>query len=329
MKLKQLSQQVMVITGATSGIGLATARKASSRGAKLVLVARNEGALKPLVAELISKGGAATYVVADVGDEKEVRQIAKTAIDHFGRIDTWINNAGVSIFGRLEQVSDEDSRRLFDTNFWGVVHGSLVAAKHMKGVGGAIINLGSEVSDVAIPLQGMYSASKHAVKGFTNALRMELEKDNANISVTLIKPAAIDTMYVEHAKNYLDHEPTLPPPIYSPEVVTQAILYAAEHPRRDIFVGAAAKLFSAGSYYMPRFVDKFMERLMFRLQITDKPRDSHKQNALHAPVEDLKERQGMGGHIFNSSLYTRATNTLNTASETAMQLWNRRPALLK
>lgn len=127
---------------------------------------------------------------------------------------------------------------------------------------------------------------------------MELEKDNANISVTLIKPAAIDTMYVEHAKNYLDHEATLPPPIYSPEVVTEAILYAAEHPRRDIFVGAAAKLFSAGSYYMPRFVDKFMERLMFRMQITDKPRDSHKLNALPAPGSHPDIYPGPGLHRF-------------------------------
>src|SRR5690606_9538965 len=110
--------------------------------------------------------------------------------------------------------------------------------------------LGSEVSDVAIPLQGMYAASKHAIKGFTDALRMELEEEGADISVTLVKPAAVDTMYVEHAKNYLDYEPTLPPPIYTPDVVANAILFAAQHPRRDIYVGAAARIFSAGSYYM-------------------------------------------------------------------------------
>ncbi len=214
MKLKKISEQVMVITGATSGIGLATARKAAQQGAKLVVVARNEGALKPLVEELHQGGHEAIYVVADVGTEKDVKKIAKAATDQFGHVDTWINNAGVSIFGRLEEVTEEDSRRLFDTNFWGIVHGSLAAARLMKGRGGAIINLGSEVSDTAIPLQGMYSASKHAVKGFTDALRMELEEEGAHVSVTLIKPGSIDTMYVEHAKNYMDRQPTLPPPVY-------------------------------------------------------------------------------------------------------------------
>jgi len=328
MKLKKISEQVMVITGATSGIGLATARKAAQQGAKLVVVARNEGALKPLVEELHQGGHEAIYVVADVGNEKDVKKIAKAATDQFGHVDTWINNAGVSIFGRLEEVTEEDSRRLFDTNFWGIVHGSLAASRLMKGRGGAIINLGSEVSDTAIPLQGMYSASKHAVKGFTDALRMELEEEGAQISVTLIKPGSIDTMYVEHAKNYMETEPTLPPPVYSPEVVADAILYAAEHQRRDIYVGAAARVFSAGSYYMPRIVDKFMERFMFQMMSTDKPTENNRKNALHTPMEDLKESHGQG-MVFNSSLYTLASTTLSTAGSVLTNIWGRRPALLK
>jgi hypothetical protein len=131
-------------------------------------------------------------------------------------------------------------QRLFQTNYWGVVHGSLEAVKHMKTRGGgAIINLGSELSDHAVPLQGIYAASKHAVKAFTDSLRMELEKESAPIAVTLIKPAAIDTMFVAHAKNYMDKEPSLPPPVYAPELVAKAILYAAQHPKRDVFVGGA------------------------------------------------------------------------------------------
>jgi short-subunit dehydrogenase len=190
IKLKPLKEQVIIITGASSGIGLATARAAAAKGAKVVLVSRNEEALAQIEQEIKAAGGEAIHVRADVGIKEQVQWIADTAMYHFGRIDTWVNDAGVSIYGRLEEVSEEDNRRLFDTNFWGVVNGSLAAVKCMRNTGGAIINIGSELSDLSIPLQGMYSASKHAVKGFTDALRIELEEDKAPISVTLIKPAA-------------------------------------------------------------------------------------------------------------------------------------------
>lgn len=328
MKLKKLSDQVIVITGATSGIGLSTARRAAEQGARLVLIARNEGALKPLVEELTNNGHEAIYVVADVGDANDMKKVVKAATDHFGHVDTWVNNAGVTIFGRLTEVSEEDSRRLFDTNFWGVVHGSLEAAKLMRGRGGAIINLGSEVSDTAIPLQGMYSASKHAIKGFTDALRMELDEENAGISVTLVKPGSIDTMYVDHAKNYLEVEPTLPPPVYSPEMVADAILYAAENPMRDIYVGAAAKLLSTSAYYMPRVVDKVMERLMFNLQMTEQPKAENRKDALHTPMEDLKESHG-NGQSRTSGLYSLASTTLSTAGHVINNIWERRPHMRK
>jgi short-subunit dehydrogenase len=313
IRLKKISDQVIVITGATSGIGLTTARRAAQRGARLVLAARNEDALKQLTFELAKKGCMSTFAVADVGIEEDVRKIAQVAIDRFGGFDTWVNNAGISIFGRYEDVSLDDQRRLFQTNFWGVVHGSLVAVEHLRKQGGTVINLGSEVSDIAVPLQGMYSASKHAVKGFTDSLRVELEADGAPVSVTLIKPAAVDTMFVEHAKNYMDVEPRLPPPIYAPEICADAILHAAEHPTRDIFVGAAAKLASSGAHYAPRLLDGYMKRLMFRQQRSDMPARDRSQNSLYTPGTDLQERQGYAGHVFESSLYTKAAIHPKTA----------------
>ncbi|RJG05753.1 SDR family NAD(P)-dependent oxidoreductase [Noviherbaspirillum cavernae] len=306
IRLKKLSDQIVVITGATSGIGLTTARRAAQRGAKLVLAARNEDALKQLSYELARRGAQTAYAVADVGIEDDVRRIAQVAIDRFGGFDTWINNAGISIFGRSEDVSLEDQRRLFQTNFWGVVHGSLIAVEHLKKRGGALINLGSEVSDRAVPLQGIYSASKHAVKGFTDSLRLELEAENAPVSVTLIKPAGIDTMLVEHAKNYLDVEPRLPPPIYAPEVAADAILHAAEHSRRDIFVGGAAKFISSGGHYAPRLLDGYMKRFVFKQQKSGMPARDRSQNGLYSPGKALYERQGYQGHVFESSLYTKA-----------------------
>jgi short-subunit dehydrogenase len=305
--LKPLATQVLVITGATSGIGLVTARKAAAKRARLVLASRNEGALRFLANEINEAGGEAVHAVADVANEDDVRRIAATARQRFGSFDTWINNAGVSIYGNLTDVSLADHRRLFETNYWGVVHGSLVAVEHLRQGGGALINIGSALSDRAIPVQGAYCASKHAVKGFTDALRMELEHDEIPISVTLIKPAAIDTPYKDHAKNYLSVEPQNPPPVYAPEVVAKAILYCAENPERDVFVGGGGKGLSAAGHYAPEITDKVMEWTMFGLQQTDKPAGNPQDNALYQPSGPYAERGGYEGHVAESSLYTKAS----------------------
>lgn len=316
IRLKPIAAQVIVITGASSGIGLTTARMAARRGARIVAVARNDDALRQVIQELTSQGHEAIHVTADVASEEDMRHVAQTAIERFGRIDTWVNNAGVSIFGRSEEVTIEDQRRLFDTNFWGVVNGSLAALPYLRGRGGALINLGSEVSEVAIPLQGIYSASKHAVKGYTDALRIELEAEKAPVSVTLIRPAAIDTLFVAHAKNYMDVRPKLPPPIYAPEVVADAILFAAEHPKRDLFVGAASRLLTTGARHTPRLVDRYLARFGIAQQRSRLPARGDQDGSLHRPGQDLMEREGAEGHVMESSLYTRSTmhsRALNTA----------------
>ena len=256
ISLKPLDQQVMVITGASSGIGLATALAAAQHGTKLVLAARSGELLERIAVKLAVNDGQIATVQADVGERSDVERIASTAIERFGRIDTWVNNAGVSIYGRLDEVSDQDSQRLFQTNFWGVVHGSLVALPHLrKSSGGALVNVGSEVSDAVVPLQGMYSASKHAVKGFTDALRLEMKADEAPVSVTLIQPTAVNTPYPEHAANYLSQEPMLPTPMIAPEKVAAAILDAATTPRRDVTVGAMAVLDTAVWKLLPSLGD--------------------------------------------------------------------------
>jgi short-subunit dehydrogenase len=305
VQLKKLEQQVMVITGATSGIGLATARRAASKGGRLVLAARNDDALRQLAAEIVNQGGQAVHVGADVGVEDDVRRIARTAIDRFGGFDTWVNNAGVSIYGKALDVSVEDMKRVIDTNLWGVIYGSRIACEHLRTRGGALINIGSEVSDKAVPLQGIYSTSKHAVKGWTDALRMELEQENAPVSVTLIKPAAIDTPYPQHAKNYLEDEPQHTPPVYAPEAVAEAILYAAENPVRDLFVGGGAKLVSSMANWAPRLADKLVGKAVS--SGTHSGRPPLPGNALHQPGEGLRERGDYPGFVQNTSLYTRAT----------------------
>lgn len=272
-----------------------------------MLAARSDEALRQLVDEIKAQGGEAIHVVADVTREQDVRRIAETAIERFGGFDTWVNNAGVSIYGRVLEVSMEDHRQLFETNYWGLVHGSRVACEHLKHRGGALINVGSSLSDRAIPLQGTYCASKHAVKGFTDALRMELEEEDAPISVTLIKPSAIDTPYKEHAKNYLPVEPQNPPPVYAPETVAEAILHSAEHPERDVFVGTGGKVLSVLGEYAPRVTDKVMESVMFDLQKTDQPAPASRKDGLYEASGKLEERGGYDGHVAESSLYTKAS----------------------
>jgi short-subunit dehydrogenase len=305
-RLKRIDEQVMVITGASSGIGLATAQAAAKAGARLMLIARNGDALSQIAQNLSAGGADVRWASADVADIAALRTAASQAFEAFGRIDTWVNNAGVSIFGRNEEVSREDQQRLFDTNFWGVVNGSLIALEYLRASGGALINVGSEVSDVSVPLQGIYAASKHAVKGFTDSLRMELEQEGAPISVTLVKPAAIDTQFIRHAKNYMDVKAKLPAPLYAPEIVARAIIDAAQHPRRDVFVGGAAKLMSVGARWMPRLFDLVGSRMMYEQQRTTIPERNPEQHSLYEAGDDLRVRGYQPGRVREMSLYTEA-----------------------
>jgi len=304
IRLKPLSEQTIVITGATSGIGLATARHAAKARANVMLIARNGEALEKLENELREAGGRVASHVADVADHAQLQAAADAAIAKFGGFDTWVNNAGVSTYGTLEQTPLEDQRRLFETNYWGVVNGSLIALPTLKKRGGALINLGSELSDAFIPLQGSYVASKHAVMGFTDALRLELLAEHAPVSVTLIKPSGIDTMFVEHAKNHLDFQPRLPPPVYAPEVVARAILHAASHPVRDLYVGSAGRATVGLARLFPSLFDRVVSRVGVQAQRTE--RELVKSDGLHASASELRERSGHNGPVRETSFYTSA-----------------------
>ncbi len=287
--LKKISEQVIVITGASSGIGLATALQAAQQGAKVVLAARSQRTLDEVVTGIRDKGGQATFVIADVSRREDVERIAEVALEKFGRIDTWVNNAAVSAYGRLEQMKEHDARRIFDVNFWGTVHGSMVALPHLRDSRGALINVGSEVSEAVAPLQGIYSASKHAVKGFTDALRIELLADEPDlVSITLIQPTAVDTPFPQHARNYMSQEPKLPSPQITPEDVATAILHAAQHPERDVKVGATAVLKTAAAKLMPSVSDKLGTKMIEQQQAEEPPRDP--EGTLYKPGESGQVR---------------------------------------
>jgi NADP-dependent 3-hydroxy acid dehydrogenase YdfG len=188
IKLKPLAQQAIVLTGATSGIGLATAREMAKAGAKLILVARNGEALDTLCTELRATGTEAWPIAGDIADPATAERAAAEAIARYGRLDSWVNDAGAFIYGSLEDTPIEDQRRLIDVTYWGTVHGAMAAMRHMKASGGAIVNVGSVLGERAIALQGTYCAAKFAVKAFTDTLRMEIGMSGYPISVSLIKP---------------------------------------------------------------------------------------------------------------------------------------------
>lgn len=281
---KAIQDQVIVVTGASSGIGLATAVAAAQRGAAVALLARSAETLRDVVEEINAGGGRALAIPTDVGDIDAVQAAARAVATEFGRVDTWVNNAGVSIYGMLENTNLDDARRLFDTNFWGVVHGSLCALPHLRANGGVLINVGSEVSEAVVPLQGVYAASKHAVKGFTDTLRVELENvEDANVCVVLIQPTAVDTPFPEHARNTMPREPKLPTPQIDPEQVADAILHAAEKGGRDVKVGAMARVNTATSHLFPRLADRMSAKQAQRQQRDEAPRNP--MGTLYTPGE--------------------------------------------
>jgi short-subunit dehydrogenase len=310
---KPIDRQVMVITGASSGIGLATAIKAAAEGARVVLAARDDEELAGIAEHIRARGGKAEHLAIDVADPEAVERLAERAMEVFGRIDTWVNNAGISIYGRLTQTPLAEKRRLFDVDFWGVVHGCRAALPRLRAAGGTIINIGSVASERAVPLQGIYSAAKHAVKAYTDALRMELEAEGAPVVVTLLKPTSVATPITAHAANHLGVQPRLTGPLYSPEVVADAIVACAQRPHRDLFVGGAGRAFSLLETFAPRLADLYMERrLMARQRSARPPRG---RDSLYAPSGDEGHARGLhSGRVRSSSAYTRfALHPVSTA----------------
>ncbi|MDQ3038128.1 MAG: SDR family oxidoreductase [Myxococcota bacterium] len=306
VQLKPIEEQVIVITGASSGIGLATARLAAERGARVVLSAWDEHGLRIAAEEIRATGGEAIAVVADVSDVDAVRRVADVAIETYGRIDTWLSNAGVHLFGELMDNSEEDMRRIFDVNYWGVVHGAMVAVPHLAKQGGALLTMASVLSSRSVPLQGIYGASKHAVKGITDALRVELESNGVPVVVTTIMPAAIHTPIVGHSKSLMMERAQLPPPMYDPYVAARAILHVAEHPRRQLIIGGSGWVATLGEKVAPSLTDRLMELFLYPLQRTrGAPRESH---SLHEPPREQPATHDESQRfLLQHSLYTWAS----------------------
>jgi NAD(P)-dependent dehydrogenase (short-subunit alcohol dehydrogenase family) len=293
---RPISDQVVVITGASSGIGRETALMFAERGASVVIAARGEPALQTAAREIERLGARVRVVVTDVGEWDQVERLAQTAVEEFGRIDTWVNNAGISAYATCEQLTAAEIDRIIQVNLLGQIYGMKAALPAMKRQGaGTIINVASALAERGVPLQAAYCASKHGVKGFTEALRLELAHERSGIAVTLIEPSSINTPLFTHARSKMGVRPMPIPPIYEPCVVAEAILFAAEHPSRTVVAGGTGKVMTVAQRISPAALDRYMLKggRMFKAQKTDQPDDG--RDNLFAPMHDAGSTSGAFG----------------------------------
>jgi NAD(P)-dependent dehydrogenase (short-subunit alcohol dehydrogenase family) len=305
MRLKPAEEQVVVLCGASSGIGREAALQFARRGAKVVVAARSEAGLESLVAEIRQDGGEALAVPTDVTEFHQVKALADRAVEVYGHLDTWVHLAAVSIYATFEETDPEEFKQIIDVNLTGQAFGAMAALPYLKRQGGgALICVSSIEARRSFPYQSAYAASKHGVEGMVEALRMELEHEGLPISVTNIMPAAINTPFFNKARTKLGVKPKGVPPFYQPKIVADAILYAAEHPTRDLFVGGVGKLLDLGQKLSPRLMDHLLGVFSFKMQKTDQPKGVVDANNLFRPLDTFNYSEGDFSHLaFKHSTY--------------------------
>jgi NAD(P)-dependent dehydrogenase (short-subunit alcohol dehydrogenase family) len=283
-----------VITGASSGVGRATARAFGSLGAGVGLLARGDDALRAAAKEVSSAGGRPLAVATDVADAAAVEQAAALVEQELGPIDVWVNNAMVSVFSPVKEMTAEEFRRVTEVTYLGQVHGTLAAMRRMLPRDrGVIVQVGSALAYRGIPLQAAYCGAKHAAQGFNEALRCELLHEQSNVRVTMVQLPALNTPQFDWVKSRLPNHPQPVPPIFQPEVAAAAIVWASEHNRREVTVGLSTLLAILGDKIAPGLLDRYLARTGFAGQQTDRPVDPGRPNNLRQPVD---EEADFGAH---------------------------------
>jgi NAD(P)-dependent dehydrogenase (short-subunit alcohol dehydrogenase family) len=252
--------QVIVITGASSGIGRETAIEFGLKKARVVVAARNQQALETLSTAIERLGGEAEPVVTDVSDYSQVEALASRAIERFGRIDVWVNNAAVSTYGTVEQMDPDELHRVVEVNLMGQIYGMKAALPHLRVTGGTIINVSSALGERSVPLQAAYSAAKHGIVAFGEALRLELRAEGSPIHVVDVLPSSINTPLFTHARSKLGVKPKPVGRVYEPAVVASAIVQAARRPVRRVFAGFSGRMLDAGQRISPRLMDWYLSK---------------------------------------------------------------------
>ena len=305
VKFKPVGKQVVVIIGAASGIGRVCALRFAKRGAKLVLAARDAVALATLAEEIVSQGGEAVFLACDASIPADMEAVARLAEERFGRVDTWVNDAAVAVYARFWETTPEEFRRVMEVNYLGQVHGALAALPALRRAGGgALIAISSVESIVSLPLHTAYSASKHAVEGAMDGLRRELMAEGAPISVTSVKPGTINTPFFSNARNNMDVMPKGPSPIYDPNVVADCVLFAAEHPVRDLYAGGAARMMAAAQFRAPGLVDRILARAGIPASRTEQPEPGGAEGNLYEPHAEGRTQGDFSKQARRFSAYT-------------------------
>jgi NAD(P)-dependent dehydrogenase (short-subunit alcohol dehydrogenase family) len=300
--------EIVMITGASGGIGRATARLYGERGASVGLIARGDSGLAGAAADVEEAGGKALAVPTDVANYGQVDDAARQVEEHFGPIDTWINVAFSSVFAPFADIRPDEFRRVTEVSYLGFVYGTTAALTRMRPRDrGTIVQVGSALGYRSIPLQSAYCGAKHAVNGFTSSLRCELLHDHCGVRVTVVQMPAVNTPQFSWVRSRLPRHPQPVPPIYQPEVAARAVLYAADHPgRREYWVGASTAATIVANKFAPALLDRYLARTGYNSQQTDQGGPDRGPGNLRRPA-DARGGQDYGAHgIFDSRSHPRS-----------------------
>ena len=279
------SRRTVVITGASAGVGRATARAFAGEGARLGLLARGRDGLEATRREVEELGGAAIAISADVADAATVENAAQEIERHFGPIDVWINNAMLSVFSPVKEMTPEEFKRVTEVTYLGYVYGTLAALRRMLPRDrGLIIQVGSSLAYCGIPQQSAYCAAKHAIQGFVDSLRCELLHDRSKVGLTMIQLPGLNTPQFGWVKSRLPRKAQPVPPIFQPEVAARAIVHASHHPRREVFVGGSTVQAILLNRLVPALLDHYLARNIYDAQEYDGPADPNRAHNLWAPM---------------------------------------------
>jgi NAD(P)-dependent dehydrogenase (short-subunit alcohol dehydrogenase family) len=284
VKKKRLSEQVLVVTGASSGLGRAIARGAGERGARVVVTGRNDEALANCVAEIERSGSEALAVPGDCAEQRDVEQVVAQAVERFGRIDTYVANAIVTVYAEAERLEPDELRRVIDVNFFGVVFGFWAALPHLRGSKGTFLHVSSALAYRGIPLQAAYCSSKAAARTFLESARVEEQKAGTGVAISLVLPGAINTPQFDRDRQKMGYQPQPVPPIYQPEPFAEATLRCAKRPVRELPVSWGAQKLLWGQKLSPRAGDWVLRRIGWKNQHTDEPKPVDSPDILFATL---------------------------------------------
>jgi NADP-dependent 3-hydroxy acid dehydrogenase YdfG len=286
---------VVVVTGASAGVGRAVVRAFARRGASIGLLARGEAGLKAAGLEVGRLGARAVVIPTDVADARQVEAAAAAVEVEFGPIDVWVNNAMVSVFSPLEQMEPDEFRRVTEVTYLGTVHGTMSALKRMLPRDrGVIVQVGSALAYHGIPLQSAYCGAKHAIQGFTESVRAELIHDRSNVRITMVQLPALNTPQFSWVKSRLPNKAQPVPPIFQPEVAAEAVVWAANHNRREVWVGGPTVQALLADKFAPGLLDAYLGRNAYEAQQTDQPEDPNRPNNLYRALDSEEDRGAHG-----------------------------------